>query len=786
MGRNTSREINVFDTIALRASSPLERQRWGRQSDTQSLEHNLQTRLQQLYTRLDAKNDGEKQGLLARYQLDEQQMMNLLLSLESEAPLVRSDWIEQLERVVSEFAMNFHEGDSLSCHDRAFFSDTSVPFEELLVPFVRSARHQLSLSAPSFSLLLSDEVQASLEHWLLESLFQWAGTALQLEFSLFRRQRFCSSPSPADEQRRDLYDAFLRQYRGKGLLSFFREYGVLARLLMLLVEQWVEACGEFVRRLQADQEEISRLFHEGRPLGDVIVLHPGCSDPHHGGRSVFLLTFATGLKLVYKPRSMAMDHAFFSFLSWCHAHGLSPHLKTLQVLNRATYGWMEYVEQVPCASPQEVRNYYVRAGMLLGLLYVLGGTDIHQENLVACGEHPVPIDLEMAVASGVPPLLQYKMTTSHVTQPAEIFEQTVLHSGLLPTRDCSRKDRQAVNISALGGIEESPSLMTIRRWKNINTDAMSLLQSEEQGDSQGIHTVMMQDTPMNSANYIEEIRTGFMRFYHFLLDYRQELLAPEGPLSLFEHCSLRIVLRKTETYAKELTRLKHPKFLREGDERWIDLQIFKRPLQTSLAEPKLWELAEAEMSSLEQLDVPWFGTTFESHDLQMDTGLTIKNVFPLSGREWIHSRLTRLDESDMQRQIQLIEASYLAASATKAVLQEDLPPPEEELDAYAVLPESDLLTVARQIGQELCARTFPYAQEHKGWVGFHFEPTSKCFMLQPVGFDLYEGVCGITLFLAALDYVTEERTYAALINSALQPLYSGACPGRSVLGYHRR
>jgi type 2 lantibiotic biosynthesis protein LanM len=771
MGRHTSQEINVFDTIALRASSPLEQQRWEHQSDAQSSEHDLQTRLQQLYTRLDAKDSEEKKGFLARYQLDEQQMMNLLSPGCGKALLERPGWIEKLECVVSEFAMNTHEGSGLSCSDRAFFSDNPVPFEELLYPFVRYARRQLlSQSTSSFSLLLSEEVQAELEHWLLESLFQWAGGALQLEFWLFRRQRSWSSPLPADKRRRDIYDAFLRQYSGKGLLSFFQEYSALARVLMLLVEQWVKACEEFVQRLQADQEEISHIFHERQPLGAVIKLRPDCSDPHHGGRSVFLLQFATGLKLVYKPRSMAMDQAFFSFLSWCHAHGLSPHLKTLQVLNRTSYGWMEYVEQVPCASPQEVRNYYMRAGMLLGLLYALGGTDIHHENLVACGEHPVLIDLEMVVGSGNHPLMISKTTASHVTQPGEIFEQTVLHSGLLPARTSSWRNKQAIDISALGGIEESPSLMTIKQWKDINTDAMSVLQSEEHMESQGTHTVMMQETPINSANYIEEMRTGFGRLYHFLLDHHRALLAPEGPLSLFEHCSLRIVLRKTETYVKELTRLKHPKFLREGCERWIDLQIFKRPLQTSLAEPRLWELAEAEMSSLEQLDVPWFGTTFESHDLQTDTGLTIKDVFPLSTREWIHSHLTHLDENDLSRQIQLIDASYLAAAATEAVLQEDLPPLEEELKAHAALSKEELLAVARQIGQELRARAFPYAQEYKSWIGFHFEPTSKCFMLQPVGSDLYEGVCGITLFLAALDYVTEERTYAPLISSALQPL----------------
>jgi lantibiotic modifying enzyme len=43
---------------------------------------------------------------------------------------------------------------------------------------------------------------------------------------------------------------------------------------------------------------------------------------------------------------------------------------------------------------EEIKRYYQRAGQLLCLLYVLGANDCHNENLIACGEHPVLVDLE--------------------------------------------------------------------------------------------------------------------------------------------------------------------------------------------------------------------------------------------------------------------------------------------------------------------------------------------------------------------------------------------------------
>jgi type 2 lantibiotic biosynthesis protein LanM len=767
---NVLQEQQVLTAIATRASTPLERQYGRPQGEAGTGEHRLQVRLQRLYTCLGIADEETKQRFLAQCQLDEQQFTSFLSSQRDEASLKQHHWIEQLERVLNEFAPGTHNGTGSSSYDRAFFSDDPIPFEHILLPFVRFARHQLSLRTTSSAPLLSDEVLVSLEHWLLGSLSQWASSALQLEFTLFRKQRLWASPSPEDERRRDLYEKFQLQYQGKGLLLFFQEYSVLARLLMLLVEQWVEACGEFVQRLKDDLEEITHLFYDGQPLGSVIALKPGCSDPHHRGRSVFLVQFSTGLKLVYKPRSLAMDQAFFALLSWCHNHGLSPHLKTLKVLSRPTYGWMEYVEQVPCTSIQEVRNYYLRAGMLLCLLYVLGGTDMHQENLVACGEYPVLIDLEMVVNPGTSPLLKYKATASHIAFPGEIYEQTVLHIGLLPAQTAMKGIAQSLDISGLGRMEEPASLQTTTRWMHINTDAMHLCQTTHHLVTQGEHTVVMQETPVNPALYTQEMMEGFRQLYHFLLNHRRELLASEGPLATFEHCPLRIVLRKTATYVKSLLRLKNPKFLREEADRWIELQRFKRPLQTALAEPRLMALAEAEIAALEQLDIPWFGTTFESYDIQTDTGQTIKNSFPLSAGEGIRARLLHLDEDDLQRQTQLIRASFQAATSTQAVVKEELPDLTAEQETHDVLVPTELLAVARQIGHTLSTLAFPYAQENKGWVGFQRDPSSESLSLQPLGFDLYDGVCGITLFLAALDHITGEQTYSHLIASALQPL----------------
>ena len=67
----------------------------------------------------------------------------------------------------------------------------------------------------------------------------------------------------------------------------------------------------------------------------------------------------------------------------------------MRVLAAAGYGWTEFIEHTSCADPQDFPLFFRRAGAWLALFHAFVGVDMHQENIVATGSHPVPIDLEM-------------------------------------------------------------------------------------------------------------------------------------------------------------------------------------------------------------------------------------------------------------------------------------------------------------------------------------------------------------------------------------------------------
>jgi type 2 lantibiotic biosynthesis protein LanM len=762
----------ILEEIAARASTPPERNHYSYRVEdlTPQLQQQAQQRVQDLSTLLGSDDDEVLQRFLEFYHLNQWQVSTCLTSPVSEKLGFRPDWIEVLEQVVMMC------WDPTSLHpdvpslDRACFPEEPVPFEEVLLPFLRSARQQyLQSFSPQSVSLVSEQAQVTIEHWLLQRLAAVASDVLELEFSFFRAQHALWGLSP---ERRELYQAFVTRYQGEGLLSLLQEYSVLARLLVVVMEQWIEACREFLQRLTADLDAISQQFHDGSPLGPVIELQTGCSDPHHHGRSVFLVTFAVGLKVVYKPRSLAVDQAFFDLLTWCNTSGLtSPCLKTLRVLNRDSYGWMEYAEHASCTTEQEVENYYLRAGMLLCLLSVLGGTDMHHQNLVACGEHPILIDLETVMTPGYPFQIWCTGRLAGSLQPGDLAccWQTVLETLFLPAWTSQGDANHACDISGLGGVEGHIHPHPHRRWKHINTDAMCQ-ESVEEPNPISLNTVLLQGIPQSPFAYAEQVVTGFRRLYLLLVARHRELCAPQGPLNAFKQCQLRFVCRGTGDYWNALTTMNQPAWLRDGTNRWIEMQSFIQPWLIKRADPAFLRLAEAEVQALEHLDIPWFGITAAGDDLCTDAGKGIGNLFPVSALQKARTRLASLNQADMERQVHLIRLTFLTARPMEIGVKEDFSSPREEAEEQKMLTSAELLAAAQQIAQQLQTLAFRERREKGTWVGLQYSETFKCYNVWPGDFGLYRGACGIALFLALLDSITGQKVYRELVTSALEPL----------------
>jgi lantibiotic modifying enzyme len=181
-----------------------------------------------------------------------------------------------------------------------------------------------------------------------------------------------------------------------GLAELLETYPVLARLLAQSVEQWVQASTDLCCRFRNDFSDLRTFFGWSikHRKGAVARLVTDLSDRHHGGQTVTKFILRTDELVVYKPRTVRPEIAFYEFINWVSGCGTSLDLKVIRALDRTTHGWVEFVGNSECQSEAEVERFYTRCGMLIALIYALGTTDVHSENLIANGEHPVIVDLE--------------------------------------------------------------------------------------------------------------------------------------------------------------------------------------------------------------------------------------------------------------------------------------------------------------------------------------------------------------------------------------------------------
>ncbi len=571
-------------------------------------------------------------------------------------------WVNLLQQGLEQATPELPIGDERKTGDRCLDPDQPVPFEDVLLPFVQSARHQLATATGTDYGQLSETAHIALERQLLVRLSRLAAQPLFLEFVTFRATQTTDAFQVAESPPRTQYLAFVTYLRRGGLVNLFEEYSVLARLLATVIAFWQEANQEFFARLSSDRPTIQAIFQPTTDLGPVVMATSGVSDRHSRGRSVIILTFASGLKLVYKAKDIGTEVAYFELLDWLNQRsGLLP-LKGLKTLARSTYGWVEFAAHVPCESTAAIHRYYQRAGMLLCLIYALGGTDCHRENLVAMGEDPVLVDLET--------LLYHRTKDFVVPEPSPLRQenqqlwQSVLQVGFLPLWTIFKTGNN-YDISALGGRAGQITPFRALQWQQVNTDQMTF-RSEFVQTTTCANLPILPGEPLRLINYQADIVNGFQAFYQFLLRCRIHLLDGDTPFNRFSGLSTRCIFRPTRVYAYVLRTLLQPKFMRHGVDRSIQQDMLSQALLATQERHPLWALLHLEQSALAQLDIPLFMARADSHQLTLAQTDNVAAWFAESAMERAIAQLNHLSTDDLAVQVQLIREAIAADDAVQS------------------------------------------------------------------------------------------------------------------------
>ncbi|MCI0398875.1 MAG: type 2 lantipeptide synthetase LanM, partial [Chloroflexi bacterium] len=425
-------------------------------------------------------------------------------------------WLVQLKEAFS--AAKAESGRTVFAPPQQPAGQDMAGFLSLAEPLIRQGQEQLHREVLALSRQFSilpfepEAVEAALLADLPERLLLTMVRTLVLELNVSRLQGQLPGDTPQER-----FQSFLARLGQRDItLAILQESPVLARQLVTGINRWVAFSQEFLLHLGQDWQAICKRFGPENDPGMLIETRAGAGDVHRGGRSVVVARFDSGLQLVYKPRSLAVDVHFQELLEWLNHRGEHQPFRTLKVLDQGSYGWVEFVPAQSCHSPEEVTHFYERQGGYLALLYALEATDFHSENLIALGEHPVLIDLESLLHPRAGP----KQVGSLAAQK---MAHSVLRVGLLPQLVWSNEVSEGVDLSGLGAAPGQLTPAAVPGWDGVGTDNMRFVRQRVEMPG-ARNRPQLNGAEVRTLDYAEAIKTGFRKVYQLLMASREELL----------------------------------------------------------------------------------------------------------------------------------------------------------------------------------------------------------------------------------------------------------------------
>ena len=593
-----------------------------------------------------------------------------------------------------------------------------------------------------------------------ERLFAQFNKVFVLEMHVERMQGLLKGAT-AEER----YADFIRHLSTRErLLTLLEEYPVLARLMLVTLQQQSRYIGEFLSHLCKDWEQICATFTPGRDPGKLMRLQIGAGDMHREGRSVLKLEFSTDFKLIYKPKSLAVDEHFQQLLEWLNERGASPAFRSFTILDRGSYGWTEFMQAGPCASEAEIQRFYERQGGFLALLYSLTATDFHAENVIAVGEHPMLIDLEALFR----PVVQGEFSDASGNDRTLY---SVLNVGLLPNRTWSTKNSIGVDISGLGTPEGQLSPRPIVTWEGAGTDQMRVVHQRVEMPGSQNRPSLNGGKPVDALAYRDAILRGFTRMYQLLCSLREELITAWLPR--FANDTIRVLLRQTETYARLLAESYHPDLLRDA---LVRERYFARLWLEAELRPELLHVIPAERRDLFRSDVPMFTTTPASRSIFSADGEEFPNFFEDTALSLVRQHLEHMGERDLHKQSWIVRASLATLHmASEHMLGVPFAEPEQQRQ---IEPER-LLELSNELAERICELAI-CGKDQAHWLNISMLGEGV-WNVVPSDIGLYDGLSGVALYLGYLGALTGNERYTEMAELAIGMMHRQLEHGRKYL-----
>ena len=430
-------------------------------------------------------------------------------------------------------------------------------------------------------------------------------------------------------------------------LAFFAEYPPLLRRIIQKSVYFSEFIIEMLDNIDSKINVIKEKY--GVKDNKLIGLSIGKGDSHLKGKSTIILTF-NNKRIVYKPHSCELQKAYNEVLLWCNRHEQILPFYITNDMYFDDFVLCEYIENETCIDSKEVERFYYRVGQQLALLYFMGASDMHCENVIAKGEFPVIIDHETFFNNMG---FAFDRDDNAFTKITEIIGESVVNSGILPV------EIKGINYGALAKRNNEER---IKYWVCSSQDDENIaFEYMDMSLTKSNNLPILNGNEISSDGFEKVILSGFKEMFNVIGSNRDDF---SKILSGYKKSKVRIVLQSTQNYSDIYQYASHPKYM-------CDMLSLEKLFEN------LWiqhgskgEHFKFELLDAHNCDIPIFYAKIDETSLYVSDNTRIDNYFYSSSWEKFEERLNSVQEKYklqitlLQKNLHILEECIIQKNVT--------------------------------------------------------------------------------------------------------------------------
>lgn len=645
-----------------------------------------------------------------------------------------SSWYKEYEKIMELFrcdAVTFEELKETLCY--------------VIRPFIKYFVINISEYINNNNVKITQSSMSGIVDWLSMSLSNIPAKIVTLDLHLTKEKDSGLT-----------YEEYMSNYSSaEDLERFYAKYPVMTRLL---TERTVIAANnikEIFKSVRENEYELASLFGIKEAVIDKISFGEG--DTHSCGKSVSVIQFADGKKVIYKPKRLKVEKYFNNLIDFINdtRHSDMLDLRTCRSIWCDEYTFSEFIESVPCSNKEDVEKYYERVGQILFLMYILNGTDFHYENIISSGGYPYLIDIEtlfQAANSDIIPK-DDKAELEIVRDGAE----SVLAVGILPILGFNQNpEGKSIDISALNGKEQRLPFKVLQ-MKNVNTtDMVYEYDYVEVSGAQNIPYIG--DKRQTFADYSDSFINGFKKMSQYVLENKDMLRSKINELFRSEPLFVRQLTKATANYATLQSYSNHPNYL-------SDMMYLERLFENLMAYPYSDKrIVASEIQDMLNGDIPIFFSELCSKDIYTSDFSSVTDYFSSSPLDKALNKLEKLNEDRIEKQMDMLLSSIGEKKKRRIKWI-------NKVSAETVSTDPTDVRAIEKLTYELTdsilnKRVFNKKHDDFTWV----KCSDSVIQKEPIDYSFGYGLSGLSRYFDVMEYQTGDGNFLDVRDALLEKL----------------